>query len=76
MIFFLNFDSSMNIYKYFCNLIMDVSIESNHKKSYIFCDIKIKMKFWNVYWRKQVIQKKEIREKEEEEKIICKIFNF
>ena len=31
----LNFDSSMNIYKYFCNLIIDVSIESNHKKSYI-----------------------------------------
>ena len=57
---FLNFDSSMNIYKYFCNLIKDVSIESNHKKSYIFCDIKNKDEILECLLEKIGYPKKEI----------------
>ena len=73
---FLNFDSSMNIYKYFCNLIMDVSIESNHKKSYIFCDIKNKDEILECLLEKIGYPKKEIREKEEEEKLYVKYSIF
>ena len=73
---FLNFDSSMNIYKYFCNLIMDVSIESNHKKSYIFCDIKNKDEILEYLLEKTGYPKKEIREKEEEEKLYVKYSIF
>ena len=73
---FLNFDSSMNIYKYFCNLIMDVSIESNHKKSYIFCDIKNKDEILECLLEKTGYPKKEIREKEEEEKLYVKYSIF
>ena len=73
---FLNFDSSMNIYKYFCNLIIDVSIESNHKKSYIFCDIKNKDEILEYLLEKIGYPKKEIREEKEEEKLYVKYSIF
>ena len=73
---FLNFDSSMNIYKYFCNLIMDVSIESNHKKSYIFCDIKNKDEILECLLEKIGYPKKEIREKVNGEKLYVKYSIF
>ena len=73
---FLNFDSSINIYKYFCNLIIDVSIESNHKKSYIFCDIKNKDEILEYLLEKIGYPKKEIREKKEEEKLYVKYSIF
>ena len=73
---FLNFDSSMNIYKYFCNLIMDVSIESNHKKSYIFCDIKNKDETLEYLLEKTGYPKKEIREKVNGEKLYVKYSIF
>ena len=72
----LNFDSSINIYKYFCNLIMDVSIESKYKKSYIFCDIKNKDEILDCLLEKIGYPKKEIREKEEEEKLYVKYSIF
>ena len=72
----LNFDSSINIYKYFCNLIIDVSIESNHKKSYIFCDIKNKDEILEYLLEKIGYPKKEIREKKEEEKLYVKYSIF
>ena len=72
----LNFDSSMNIYKYFCNLIMDVSIENNHKKSYIFCDIKNKDEILECLLEKIGYPKKEIREEKEEEKLYVKYSIF
>ena len=72
----LNFDSSINIYKYFCNLIMDVLIESNNKKSYIFCDIKNKDEILEYLLDKIGYPKKEIREKEEEEKLYVKYSIF
>ena len=72
----LNFDSSINIYKYFCNLIMDVLIESNNKKSYIFCDIKNKDEILECLLEKIGYPKKEIREKEEEEKLYVKYSIF
>ena len=72
----LNFDSSMNIYKYFCNLIMDVSIESNHKKSYIFCDIKNKDEILECLLEKIGYPKKEIREKVNGEKLYVKYSIF
>lgn len=73
---FLNFDSSINIYKYFCNLIMDVSIESNHKKSYIFCDIKNKDEILEYLLEKIGYPKKEIREKVNGEKLYVKYSIF
>ena len=73
---FLNFDSSMNIYKYFCNLIIDVSIESNHKKSYIFCDIKNKDEILECLLEKIGYPKKEIREKVNVEKLYVKYSIF
>ena len=73
---FLNFDSSMNIYKYFCNLIMDVSIENNHKKSYIFCDIKNKDEILEYLLEKIGYPKKEIREKMNGEKLYVKYSIF
>ena len=72
----LNFDSSINIYKYFCNLIIDVSIESKHKKSYIFCDIKNKDEILAYLLEKIGYSKKEIREKEEGEKLYVKYSIF
>ena len=73
---FLNFDSSINIYKYFCNLIIDVSIESNHKKSYIFCDIKNKDEILEYLLEKIGYPKKEIREKVNGEKLYVKYSIF
>ena len=72
----LNFDSSINIYKYFCNLIIDVSIESNHKKSYIFCDIKNKDEILECLLEKIGYPKKEIREKVNGEKLYVKYSIF
>lgn len=72
----LNFDSSINIYKYFCNLIIDVSIKSNHKKSYIFCDIKNKDEILEYLLEKIGYPKKEIREEKEEEKLYVKYSIF
>ena len=72
----LNFDSSINIYKYFCNLIKDVSIESNHKKSYIFCDIKNKDEILEYLLEKIGYPKKEIREKVNGEKLYVKYSIF
>ena len=72
----LNFDSSMNIYKYFCNLIIDVSIESNHKKSYIFCDIKNKDEILEYLLEKIGYPKKEICEKVNGEKLYVKYSIF
>ena len=72
----LNFDSSMNIYKYFCNLIIDVSIENNHKKSYIFCDIKNKDEILEYLLEKIGYPKKEIREKVNGEKLYVKYSIF
>ena len=73
---FLNFDSSINIYKYFCNLIIDVSIENNHKKSYIFCDIKNKDEILEYLLEKIGYPKKEIREKVNGEKLYVKYSIF
>ena len=73
---FLNFDSSINIYKYFCNLIIDVSIESNHKKSYIFCDIKNKDEILEYLLEKIGYPKKEIREKVNGKKLYVKYSIF
>ena len=72
----LNFDSSINIYKYFCNLIIDVSIESNHKKSYIFCDIKNKDEILEYLLEKIGYPKKGIREKMNGEKLYVKYSIF
>lgn len=72
----LNFDSSINIYKYFCDLIIDVSIESNHKKSYIFCDIKNKDGILEYLLEKIGYPKKEIREKVNVEKLYVKYSIF
>ena len=72
----LNFDSSINIYKYFCDLIIDVSIESNHKKSYIFCDIKNKDEILEYLLEKIGYPKKEIREKVNVEKLYVKYSIF
>ena len=72
----LNFDSSINIYKYFCNLIIDVSIESNHKKSYIFCDIKNKDEILEYLLEKIGYPKKGIREKVNVEKLYVKYSIF
>ena len=72
----LNFDSSMNIYKYFCNLIMDVSIENNHEKSYVFCDIKNKDEILEYLLEKIGYPKKEIREKVNGEKLYVKYSIF
>ena len=72
----LNFDSTINIYKYFCNLIIDVSIENNHKKSYIFCDIKNKDEILEYLLEKIGYPKKGIREKMNGEKLYVKYSIF
>ena len=72
----LNFDSSINIYKYFCNLIMDVSIENNHEKSYVFCDIKNKDEILEYLLEKIGYPKKEIREKVNGKKLYVKYSIF
>ena len=60
---FLNFDSSINIYKYFCNLIIDVSIES-------------KDEILEYLLEKIGYPKKEIREKVNVEKLYVKYSIF
>lgn len=72
----LNFDSTISVYKYLCNLITDVSIESNHKKSYIFCDIKNKDEILEYLLEKIGYPKKEIREKVNVEKLYVKYSIF
>ena len=72
----LNFDSTISVYKYLCNLITDVSIESNHKKSYIFCDIKNKDEILECLLEKIGYPKKEIREKVNVEKLYVKYSIF
>ena len=72
----LNFDSTISVYKYLCNLITDVSIENNHEKSYIFCDIKNKDEILEYLLEKIGYQKKEIREKVNGEKLYVKYSIF
>lgn len=36
----INFDDTINIYRYFCNYVVDISIRKKHKNSYIICDLK------------------------------------
>ena len=72
----LNFDSTISVYKYLCNLITDVSVENNHEKSYVFCDIKNKDEILEYLLEKIGYPKKEIREKKEEEKLYVKYSIF
>ena len=72
----LNFDSTISVYKYLCNLITDVSIENNHEKSYVFCDIKNKDEILEYLLEKIGYPKKEIREKVNEEKLYVKYSIF
>jgi len=72
----LNFDSSINIYKYLCNLVTDVSIENHHEKSYVFCDIKNKDEILEYLLEKIGYPKKEIREKVNGEKLYVKYSIF
>ena len=51
----LNFDSTISVYKYLCNLITDVSVENNHEKSYVFCDIKNKDEILEYLLEKMII---------------------
>ena len=72
----LNFDSTISVYKYLCNLITDVSIENNHEKSYVFCDIKNKDEILEYLLEKIGYPKKEIREKVNGEKLYVKYSVF
>ena len=72
----LNFDSTISVYKYLCNLITDVSIENNHEKSYVFCDIKNKDEILEYLLEKIGYPKKEIREKVNGEKLFMKYSIF
>ena len=72
----LNFDSTISVYKYLCNLITDVSIENNHEKSYVFCDIKNKDEILEYLLEKIGYPKKEIREKKDGEKLYVKYSIF
>ena len=72
----LNFDSTISVYKYLCNLITDVSIENNHEKSYVFCDIKNKDEILEYLLGKIGYPKKEIREKVNGEKLYVKYSIF
>ncbi|WP_314395978.1 hypothetical protein [Leptotrichia shahii] len=72
----LNFDSTISVYKYLCNLINDVSIENNHEKSYVFCDIKNKDEILEYLLEKIGYPKKEIREKVNGEKLYVKYSIF
>ena len=72
----LNFDSTISVYKYLCNLITDVSIENNHEKSYVFCDIKNKDEILEYFLEKIGYPKKEIREKVNGEKLYVKYSIF
>ena len=72
----LNFDSTISVYKYLCNLITDVSVENNHEKSYVFCDIKNKDEILEYLLEKIAYPKKEIREKVNGEKLYVKYSIF
>ena len=72
----LNFDSTISVYKYLCNLITDVSVENNHEKSYVFCDIKNKDEILEYLLEKIGYPKKEIREKVNVEKLYVKYSIF
>ena len=72
----LNFDSTISVYKYLCNLVTDVSIENNHEKSYVFCDIKNKDEILEYFLEKIGYPKKEIREKVSGEKLYVKYSIF
>ena len=72
----LNFDSTISVYKYLCNLITDVSIENNHEKSYVFCDIKDKDEILECLLEKIGYPKKEIREKVNGEKLYVRYSIF
>ena len=72
----LNFDSTISVYKYLCNLITDVSIENNHEKSYVFCDIKNKDEILEYLLEKIGYPKKEIRKKVNVEKLYVKYSIF
>ena len=72
----LNFDSTISVYKYLCNLITDVSVENNHEKSYVFCDIKNKDEILEYLLGKIGYPKKEIREKVNGEKLYVKYSIF
>ena len=72
----LNFDSTISVYKYLCNLITDVSVENNHEKSYVFCDIKNKDEILEYLLEKIGYPKKEIREKVNGEKLYVKYSIF
>ena len=68
----LNFDSTISVY----NLVTDVSIENNHEKSYVFCDIKDKDEILEYLLEKIGYPKKEIREKVNGEKLYVKYSIF
>ena len=68
----LNFDSTISVY----NLVTDVSIENNHEKSYVFCDIKNKDEILEYLLEKIGYPKKEIREKVNGEKLYVKYSIF
>ena len=68
----LNFDSTISVY----NLVTDVSIENNHEKSYVFCDIKNKDEILEYLLEKIGYPKKEIREKVNVEKLYVKYSIF
>lgn len=72
----LNFDSTISVYKYLCNLVTDVSIENNHEKSYVFCDIKNKDEILEYLLEKIGYPKKEIREKVNGKKLYVKYSIF
>ena len=72
----LNFDSTISVYKYLCNLITDVSVENNHEKSYVFCDIKNKDEILEYLLEKIGYPKKEIREKVNGEKLYVRYSIF
>ena len=68
----LNFDSTISVY----NLVNDVSIENNHEKSYVFCDIKNKDEILEYLLEKIGYPKKEIREKVNGEKLYVRYSIF
>ena len=72
----LNFDSTISVYKYLCNLVTDVSIENNHEKSYVFCDIKDEDEILEYFLEKIGYPKKEIREKVNGEKLYVRYSIF
>lgn len=62
----INFDDSINIFKYFSNYIFDASIRKNHKKSFIICDLKNSGEIVNF-----ILKKINFPEEKIEEEILC-----